>query len=139
MSEYPFVDGDLYRFHTKGQQKSVAITSGKNVHVVPNNNISEKQIWTVKRNDDANEIRFLNLGTNTYLERDEGDDKLKAESTKPVTLQNFRASTFKTGWTFKLLVGKVWKPVGVKSDGADEWLSLVPEPSTIFDIEHIES
>ncbi|MCJ1344050.1 hypothetical protein MMC31_002250 [Peltigera leucophlebia] len=139
MAEYPFQHGGRYRFHTKGQQKSVALTTGKNVLVVPTDRDSAKQIWTAIRNDEAHEIRFQNREKpHPFLEKDDGDDKLKAQSVQSGNFQNIHATTFKTGWGLNLVIDNEWNAIGVKSDGKLEWLSLVQEPSTIFDIEHIE-
>lgn len=138
MAEYPFVDGAQYRFHIKGQQKSIAVTTGSNIGVVLNDNDSDKQIWIAIRNEDG-EVRLKNLGTGHYLEKDKGDNKIKAESSHPGENQVVRATTFKTGWKLSIRVNGVWEDIGVKSDGKIEWPVLVKATTIIFDIEHIET
>lgn len=135
MSEYPFENGQQYRFHVKGQDTSIAATDTFNVHVIKSSDTSLYQIWLAEVDNNKNEIRFKNVGTGHYLEKNI-EDIIKADSDKHGKFQNTRAKTYKEGYALELLVGDVWRPIVVRFQGADEWLKVVEVRSTVFTIEH---
>lgn len=136
MSDYRFVEGTLYRFHVRGQDKTVAASNdGTDVHVVPTDNTSENQEWIAVLDEEHNQTRFLNYGTRAFLEKNAEGNLLKAESRNPGNFQNFLAKPVRTGWYLKLIVGPNPTPVVVLFYDSDEWLGLAENPSTIYDID----
>lgn len=138
MASYPFENGHQYRFIVNGQERSAATTTGKNVQVIARNDVSTNQIWVAVINA-ATELRFKNLATQRYLEKDAGDKKLKAESSQHGDSQILRSSAFKSGWKLNLFAEHAWSPIEFKGDGSIEWLELVKAATTIFEIYHIET
>lgn len=130
MAEYPFKNGGRYRFIFKGQEKSVATLSTYRVEVLDSDSKSDNQIWIATRNEVTHELRFKNVGNNHFLGRDGGDTKLKADSSTPGEKQNFRFTTFKTGWKLSLNDDGVWKAIGVQSNQI-LWLDEVEKDVTI--------
>lgn len=136
MTDYRFVQGALYRFHIRGQVKTVAANDhDPEVHVVPTDLTSEFQIWIAELDEEHNQTRFRNYGTQAFLEKDEQDTYLKAESQNPRDYQNFLASAFGTGWHLKLVIGPVSAPVVALFDGSNEWLGTAENPTTIYEID----
>lgn len=136
MSDYSFLDGTLYRFHIRGQNKTVATSDqGTDVHVVRTDPTSQFQVWIATLDVKYNVTRFRNLATQAFLEKNTQGKYLKAASHDTGEYQNFLAAPFGTGWHLKLIVGPLPDPVVVAFDGSDEWLSLAQQPTTIYDID----
>ena len=136
LKNYPFSPEQTYRFDFRGQGKSVATTGDwSEVHVIQTVSLSDHQLWIAKISTEG-EVRFLNVATNAYLEKNEGNDDLTAanKSVEPGK-QVFEARPSITGgWVLFLFKDKSPWPVDVNYEDDKQWLRLAKFPFSIFDI-----